>query len=91
MIAPSVKGKKGGDGDGRRSGDDGDVDGTTSSGDVDSERVEAALLEVSICARVEEQGTTTYQCHLGHPSSMQIVRTDSSDSDSDAEDSRSNE
>ena len=46
MIAPSVKGKKGGDGDGRRSGDDGDVNGMTSSGDVDSERVEAALLAV---------------------------------------------
>jgi len=46
MIAPSVKGKKGGDGDGRRSGDDGDVDSTTSSGDVNLERVEAALLAV---------------------------------------------
>jgi len=37
MIAPSVKGKKGGDGD---------VDGTTSSSDVNSERVEAASLAV---------------------------------------------
>jgi len=46
MIVPSIKGKKGGDGDGRRSGDDGDMDGTTSSGNVNSERVEATLLAV---------------------------------------------
>ena len=45
-IAPSVKGKKVGDGDGRQSGDDGDVDGTTSISDIDSERVGAALLAV---------------------------------------------
>ena len=32
---------------------------------------------VSICARVEERETETYQCHPCHPSISQIVCTDS--------------
>ena len=40
---------------------------------------------VSTSAKVEENETVTHQCHLGHPSNLQIVRTDTSGVNVDAE------
>ena len=48
------------------------------------------LKKVSMCAKVKEHESETYQCRLDHPPAPQMVRTDTLDTAMDTEESNSN-